>query len=35
MFKYDSTHGRYAGEVHGSPEGLFIDGNKIHTYSMK
>ena len=35
MFKYDSTHGRYPGEVHGNSDGLFIDGKKIHSYSMK
>lgn len=35
MFKYDSTHGRYPGEVFGNSEGLFIDGKKIHSYSMK
>ena len=35
MFKYDSTHGVYKGDVVGSAEGLFIDGNKIHCYSAK
>jgi glyceraldehyde-3-phosphate dehydrogenase/erythrose-4-phosphate dehydrogenase len=35
MFKYDSTHGRYPGEVHGNSDGLFIDGKKIQSYSMK
>ena len=35
MFKYDSTHGRYPGEVYGNSEGLFIDGKKIQSYSMK
>ncbi|KAK9917737.1 hypothetical protein WJX75_007639 [Coccomyxa subellipsoidea] len=33
MFKYDSTHGVFKGEVHGSSEGLFIDGKKIASYS--
>jgi len=33
MFKYDSTHGKYKGEVVGNDEGLFIDGKKIASYS--
>jgi len=33
MFKYDSTHGRFKGEVEGSDEGLFVDGKKIQTFS--
>lgn len=33
MFKYDSTHGKYDGDVVGSAEGLFINGKKIASYS--
>ncbi len=33
MFKYDSTHGVFKGDVVGSSEGLFINGKKIASYS--
>ena len=33
MFKYDSTHGRFNGEVTGSEEGFFINGKKIENFS--
>jgi hypothetical protein len=33
MFKYDSTHGKYHGDVVGGSEGLFINGKKIASYS--
>lgn len=32
MFKYDSVHGRFPGEVHGDKEGLWIDGKLIKSY---
>jgi glyceraldehyde 3-phosphate dehydrogenase len=35
MFKYDSVHGRYAGDVSGSDDGLFIDGKKIQTSACR
>eukprot|EP00879_Flechtneria_rotunda_P000246 GHRR01000326.1.p1 GENE.GHRR01000326.1~~GHRR01000326.1.p1 ORF type:complete len:377 (+),score=77.59 GHRR01000326.1:170-1300(+) len=34
MFKYDSVHGRYEGEVEGDKEGLVINGNRIKTFAM-
>lgn len=34
MFKYDSVHGRYEGDVEGTAEGLIIEGNMIKTYAM-
>lgn len=33
MFRYDTVHGRYPGEVVGDASGLFIDGRKIHTFA--
>ena len=33
MFKYDSTHGKFHGDVQHSAEGLFINGKKIESYS--
>uniref|UniRef100_A0A3Q3RJQ3 Glyceraldehyde-3-phosphate dehydrogenase n=1 Tax=Mastacembelus armatus TaxID=205130 RepID=A0A3Q3RJQ3_9TELE len=32
MFKYDSTHGRYKGEVHSEGDKLVIDGHKISVF---
>uniref|UniRef100_A0A672ZX12 Glyceraldehyde-3-phosphate dehydrogenase n=1 Tax=Sphaeramia orbicularis TaxID=375764 RepID=A0A672ZX12_9TELE len=32
MFKYDSTHGRYKGEVHHDGNKLIIDGNSISVF---
>jgi glyceraldehyde 3-phosphate dehydrogenase len=32
MFKYDSTHGRYAGSVEGDDHGLYVDGKKIEIF---
>ncbi|CAL8463318.1 g2852 [Coccomyxa elongata] len=33
MFKYDSTHGPFKGDIQGGTEGLFINGKKIASYS--
>lgn len=33
MFKYDSTHGPFKGDIEGGTEGLFINGKKIASYS--
>ncbi|CAN9514065.1 unnamed protein product [Ophioblennius macclurei] len=35
MFKYDSTHGRYNGEVSMSGNKLIVDGNQINVYQSK
>ncbi|CUS22622.1 LAQU0S06e02212g1_1 [Lachancea quebecensis] len=35
MFKYDSTHGRYAGEVSHEGSNLIIDGKKIAVFQEK
>jgi len=35
MFKYDSTHGKFKGEVFGKNGNLFIDGHEIHVYAEK
>lgn len=36
MFKYDTVHGRFNGTVEGKPDGLYINGKKIHVFtSMK
>mmetsp|Transcript_10875 Transcript_10875/g.14799 ORF Transcript_10875/g.14799 Transcript_10875/m.14799 type:complete len:410 (+) Transcript_10875:130-1359(+) len=35
MFKYDSTHGPYKGEVNGDDQGMFVDGKKITTFSCR
>uniref|UniRef100_A0A672GV04 Glyceraldehyde-3-phosphate dehydrogenase n=1 Tax=Salarias fasciatus TaxID=181472 RepID=A0A672GV04_SALFA len=35
MFKYDSTHGRYHGEVSCSDSKLIVDGNQISVYQCK
>lgn len=32
MFKYDSTHGRYKGEVSEADGKLIVDGNPINIY---
>lgn len=32
MFKYDSTHGRYKGEVHHDGQKLFVDGQPIAVF---
>ncbi|XP_071036160.1 glyceraldehyde-3-phosphate dehydrogenase 1 isoform X2 [Parasteatoda tepidariorum] len=32
MFKYDSTHGRYKGDVHEEGGMLVVDGHKIHVF---
>ena len=32
MFKYDSTHGRFHGEVHADGDKLVIDGHKISVF---
>eukprot|EP00775_Hariotina_reticulata_P009479 gene9479-9643_t len=34
MFKYDSVHGRYEGDVEGVADGLVINGDKIKTFAM-
>lgn len=33
MFKYDSTHGRYKGEVTHDDEHLIVDGHKIRVFN--
>ena len=33
MFKYDSVHGRFAGEVVGEEGALIIDGHSIKTFA--
>lgn len=35
MFKYDSTHGRFKGEVKHEGGFLYVDGNKIHVFTEK
>uniref|UniRef100_A0A8C6SDE0 Glyceraldehyde-3-phosphate dehydrogenase n=1 Tax=Neogobius melanostomus TaxID=47308 RepID=A0A8C6SDE0_9GOBI len=35
MFKYDSTHGRYKGEVHHDGSKLFVDGHPINVYQCR
>jgi len=35
MFKYDSTHGRFKGDVHGENGQLVIDGHHIHIAADK
>jgi hypothetical protein len=35
MFKYDSVHGRWAGDVRGDKNGLYIDGRKVATFAAK
>lgn len=35
MFKYDSVHGRYEGDVIGNDEGLFFDGKKVTCFEEK
>lgn len=35
MFKYDSTHGRYKGEVTASGDDLIIDGHKIKVFQER
>ena len=35
MFKYDSTHGRYAGEVSHDDKHIIVDGKKIATYQER
>lgn len=35
MFKYDSTHGRYAGEVSSEGQFLIIDGQKIRVFQER
>lgn len=35
MFKYDSTHGRYAGEVTSEGDNLIIDGKKIEVFGER
>ncbi|CAI4043817.1 hypothetical protein SKDZ_10G2150 [Saccharomyces kudriavzevii ZP591] len=35
MFKYDSTHGRYAGEVSHDDKHIIVDGNKIATFQER
>jgi glyceraldehyde 3-phosphate dehydrogenase len=35
MFKYDTVHGRWAGDVKGDEKGLYVDGRKISTFSCK
>jgi glyceraldehyde-3-phosphate dehydrogenase/erythrose-4-phosphate dehydrogenase len=34
MFKYDSVHGRYDGDVEGTTDGLIINGDKVKTFAM-
>ncbi|KAK9454219.1 hypothetical protein V1511DRAFT_503075 [Dipodascopsis uninucleata] len=35
MFKYDSTHGRYKGEVTHDDSSLIINGKKVHAFSER
>ena len=35
LFKYDSTHGRYKGEVKAEGGFLVVDGNKISVFSER
>jgi glyceraldehyde 3-phosphate dehydrogenase len=35
LFKYDSTHGIYEGEVEAKPDGILVDGIFIPCYSMR
>jgi len=35
MFKYDSTHGRFKGEVHAKDGKLIVDGKEIAVYAKK
>ena len=35
MFKYDSTHGRFKGNVHSENGKLVIDGHKIDVYGER
>lgn len=35
MFKYDSVHGRYEGDVIGNEEGLFFNGKKVACFEEK
>lgn len=35
LFKYDSTHGIYDGEVEAKPDGILVDGIFIPCYSMR
>lgn len=35
MFKYDSIHGRFPGDVSGSPDGLIVNGKLIKAFSCK
>ncbi|QHS73494.1 type I glyceraldehyde-3-phosphate dehydrogenase [Saccharomyces paradoxus] len=35
MFKYDSTHGRYAGEISHDGNHIIVDGKKIATYQER
>lgn len=32
MFKYDTVHGRFKGEVEGKADGLYINGKKITVF---
>lgn len=35
MFKYDSTHGRFKGDVHHKDGFLYVNGQQIHVYTEK
>ena len=35
MFKYDSTHGRFKGDVHHENGLLVVDGQQIHVFTEK
>jgi len=35
MFKFDSTHGRYKGDVHTKDGKLIIEGNEVHVFAEK
>ncbi|MEO6577377.1 MAG: type I glyceraldehyde-3-phosphate dehydrogenase, partial [Candidatus Limnocylindria bacterium] len=35
LFKYDSTYGRFAGEVHAGENEIFIDGKSIRSFSER
>ena len=35
MFKYDSTHGRFTGEVHHENGVLVVNGQQIHVFTEK
>jgi glyceraldehyde 3-phosphate dehydrogenase len=34
MFKYDSVHGKFQGQVSGTKDGITVDGEQIKTFAM-